>query len=132
MLYKNNMTIYSIGHDIVKNIRIANLLNKYDQHFTNKVLSVSEQETLKTKNNPTNFIAKRFAAKEAFAKACGIGLRHPILMPNITIANDKLGKPYFILDNSIQRWLLDKGIKHHHLSISDEDHVSSAFVILEC
>ena len=129
--YGLNMAIYAIGHDIVENERIEKLLNQYDQKLVEKVLSKSEQETLATKTDKTRFIAKRFAAKEAFAKACGTGLRAPVLMPSISIANDGLGKPYFIFDDRILAWLDEKQIFSCHLSLSDETNLSSAFVVLE-
>ena len=125
------MAIYAIGHDIVENERIEKLLSKHGQKFVEKVLSESEQEILLTKTDKTRFIAKRFAAKEAFAKACGTGLRAPILMPNISITNDNLGKPYFLFDISISAWLNEKHITSCHISLSDEINLSSAFVILE-
>jgi len=125
------MAIYAIGHDIVENKRIEKLINQYGQKFVPKVLSLAEQEILLTKTDKTRFIAKRFAAKEAFAKACGTGLRAPILMLNISIMNDSLGKPYFNLDSSIKEWLDKKQITNCHLSLSDETNLSSAFVILE-
>jgi|SRR5579863_2989 len=125
------MAIYSIGHDIVENKRISVLIEKYGQQFIDKVLSVSEKEILGTKNDKVKFVAKRFAAKEAFAKACGTGLRDPILMPRISICNDALGKPYFVLDSTILSYLKTCNIGEYHLSISDEVNLSSAFVVLE-
>lgn len=125
------MAIYAIGHDIVENDRIKKIFEAHPTQFIKKTLSDNEQKQLLCKQDPVKFLAKRFAAKEAFAKACGTGFRDPILMPNISIMNDDLGKPYFILDNKIKDWLRAKGIIYHHLSISDEKYLSSAFVILE-
>ncbi len=125
------MAIYSIGHDIVENKRIGALLEKYGLRFINKVLSISEKEVLEKKTDKVKFVAKRFAAKEAFAKACGTGLRAPILMPRISICNDALGKPYFVLDSIILNYLKTCNIGEFHLSISDEVMLSSAFVVLE-
>jgi holo-[acyl-carrier protein] synthase len=125
------MAIYSIGHDIVENKRISSLIEKYGQQFIDRVLSVSEKEIFETKNDKVKFVAKRFAAKEAFAKACGTGLRDPILMPKISISNDALGKPSFVLDSTIVSHLDMHGIGTCHLSLSDEVMLSSAFVVLE-
>lgn len=125
------MTIFSIGHDIVENNRIASLMEKYKKHFINKILSDKEKEIFATKANKVSFLAKRFSAKEAFAKACGCGLRNPILLPRISIGNDRLGKPYFVFDDSILDYLENLGVNKWHLSISDEANLSSAFVILE-
>jgi|SRR6185437_52047 len=125
------MAIYSIGHDIVENKRIGALLEKYGPRFINKVLSASEKEVLEKKSDIVKFVAKRFAAKEAFAKACGTGLRDPILMPRISVCNNALGKPYFVLDSTILSYLETCNISEFHLSISDEVMLSSAFVVLE-
>jgi holo-[acyl-carrier protein] synthase len=125
------MAIYSIGHDIVENKRISVLIERYGRRFIDKVLSISEKEVFAGKTDKTKFIAKRFAAKEAFAKACGIGLRDPILMPKISISNNDLGKPYFVLDSKIIDYLDKQGIGTCHLSLSDEINLSSAFVVLE-
>lgn len=125
------MAIYSIGHDIVENQRISYLFEKYSERFINKILSDVEKQFLVNKTDKARFIAKRFAAKEALAKACGIGIRNPVLMPKISIYNDSQGKPYFVLDKTIQDYLVNLGVNYYHLSISDEINLSSAFVILE-
>lgn len=123
--------IFAIGHDIVDTDRIKVLLDQYGNTFLKKILSLEEIIVYQTKNNNINYLAKRFAAKEAFAKACGTGLRPPILLPNISILNDSLGKPEFKFSDDIKNWLLDKKITSCHLSISDEKNLASAFVILE-
>lgn len=123
--------IIGIGHDVVQNIRIKKLLEQYEEKLIQKILSATEQEILLTKSNKINYIAKRFAAKEAFAKACGTGLRSPILMPSISIINNHLGKPRLIFNQAITDWLNANKITECHLSLSDEIDFSSAFVILE-
>lgn len=126
--------IFGIGHDIVENRRIAMLFERYGSRFINKILSKLEQtELLKCSNNTRQilYIAKRFAAKEAFAKACGTGIRPPVLMPNISIVNDSLGKPSFIFTPILQQWLINKEITQTLVSMTDESTISSAFVILE-
>jgi holo-[acyl-carrier protein] synthase len=125
------MAIYSIGHDIVENNRIGSLIEEHGIRFINRVLSESEKEVFATKTDQIKYVAKRYAAKEAFAKACGTGLRDPILMPKISICNDALGKPFFELDTLIIDYLSQIGVNKWHLSISDEITLSSAFVILE-
>ena len=127
--------VYGIGHDIVCINRIQRLIKRYKHHFYNKVLSESEQLLFPVQNIEV-FIAKKFVAKEAFAKACGIGLRKPIYMKNITITNDQHGKPQIIVHNDIQEWLTKQNIKNIFVSISDEVkclsyQIASAFVILE-
>lgn len=123
--------IYGIGHDIVQNRRISNLLSKFGDRFVRKILSHEELLFIYQKPDPTLFLAKRFEAKEAFGKACGIGIRYPILLTEITIINDSLGKPVFRFGTVVEKWLLEHKIRRCHLSISDETNLSSAFVILE-
>lgn len=123
--------IQSIGHDIVENQRIAEILNRNGSKFVKRILTPEEQEIFTTRNDKVKFLAKRFAAKEAFAKACGTGLRAPVLLSNISILNNELGKPYFKLSSELSNWLNSRNIKTYHLSISDEKMLSSAFVVFE-
>lgn len=123
--------IYAIGHDIVENTRIAQLLERAGEKFIQRILTKSEQELMHLRKDKVKFLAKRFAAKEAFAKACGTGLRTPILLLNISVLNDELGKPYFVVSSGVQEWLQQHKISKYHLSISDEKSLSSAVVIFE-
>lgn len=123
--------IYGIGQDIVENIRIEELLSKYGDRFMKKVLSPYEITKAATKYYPARYIAKRFAAKEAFSKACGMGFRSPVLMPYITVANAPSGKPFLEFAPKLQAWLDERGIKHSHVSLTDEKATSMALVILE-
>lgn len=123
--------IYAIGHDIVENKRIKKIYDKYGDTFALRLLTLEEFQIYQTKPNKILFLAKRFAAKEAFAKACKIGLRRPVLLRNIAILNDEFGRPYFKFANDLQIWLNEQNIINYHLSISDEMHISSAVVILE-
>ena len=123
--------IFGIGHDIVENSRISFLLNKYGQRFVTKILSSQEQEIFLKRTDKVNYLAKRFAAKESFAKACNTGLRSPVLLTHISILNDALGKPVFQFSTTLQQWLTTHRITACHVSLSDENNLSSAFVILE-
>ena len=80
---------------------------------------------------PARFLAKRFAAKEAFAKALGTGIRAPATWHNIRVAHDELGKPVLDFDPELAELLDRHAIRSHHLSISDEKDMAAAFVILE-
>lgn len=126
--------LFGIGHDIVDNERIAKLYHQYSERFVNKILSKTEKnELLKCKSikRQVSYIAKRFATKEAFAKACGLGIRFPILMPNISVINDPLGKPRLLLAPELELWLKNYGVTNFLVSITDEKNLSSSFVILE-
>ena len=123
--------IVGIGHDIVENSRIKKLLDLYGDKFAAKILSTKELPIFMQHKSQANYLAKRFAAKEAFAKACNTGLRDPILLKNISILNDNLGKPIFVFSENLQQWLNSQNISKYHISLSDEKYLSSAFVILE-
>ena len=77
------------------------------------------------------FLAKRFAAKEAFSKALGTGLRDPATFQNIAVAHDDLGKPMLVLASELQDFLQSRQITKMHISISDERNLATAFVVLE-
>ncbi|MFN8769606.1 MAG: holo-ACP synthase [Neisseriaceae bacterium] len=123
--------IYGIGHDLVANYRIENLFDQYGQKLVNKLLTKHEQLLYVNCKTKTKFLAKRFAAKEAFSKACGTGLCFPILLKNISILNNSMGKPVFYFEKELQKWLDKQSITQYHVSLTDEIDYSSAFVILE-
>ena len=122
--------IIGIGTDIVSVERLAKLYRRYGQKFAEKLLSLDEQEDFAKANNKGAFLAKRFAAKEAFGKALGIGVAAPATLPNITVTHDKLGKPSFAYAPPLSALMAERGL-HAQLSISDEQKSALAFVILE-
>jgi holo-[acyl-carrier protein] synthase len=122
--------IYGIGTDIVTINRIEKAIT-LNNKFAEKILSDNEIIIFNEIDTKANFLAKRFAAKEAFAKACGTGIRTPIFLKHIEIINNDLGKPDLKLSKEIYEWLNKNQIKKHHLSIADEKEYAIAFVILE-
>lgn len=123
--------IYGIGTDITHLNRIEAAVNRHPKRFAEKLLSTIELQQFATAKNPNNFLAKRWAAKEAFAKACGTGIRTPVLFPNISITNDALGKPQIQTHGELTSWLEKRQITHAHVSLSDDIGITMAFVILE-
>ncbi|HAF45701.1 MAG TPA: holo-ACP synthase [Gallionellaceae bacterium] len=123
--------IVGIGTDIVTVARIEAAMVRHGAAFAERILSAAELAEYATQAHPARFLSKRFAAKEAFAKATGQGLRHPVSLRNITVGHDELGKPVFLFDAELGTHLQKRGIAHHHLSISDERDTAVAFVILE-
>ncbi|MDV6343732.1 holo-ACP synthase [Nitrosomonas sp. Is37] len=123
--------IYGIGTDIVVPSRIAQSLEKYGERFARRLLAEHEWPDYIKDAKPVMFLARRFAAKEALSKAMGTGLRHPVTLSNITIAHTPLGKPYFLFHPELAELIKREGIIGHHLSLSDELNLASAFVILE-
>jgi holo-[acyl-carrier protein] synthase len=123
--------IFGIGTDIISVARIEAAVQRHGDAFAKRILSTHELVELTEHAHPARFLAKRFAAKEAFAKATGQGLRHPISLQRITVSHDALGKPIFVFDELLAEHLTKLGIVRHHLSLSDEKDTAVAFVILE-
>ena len=123
--------IYGIGTDIVEVKRIREALNKYGIALAKKILTSQELLIYKKIEGKENFLAKRFAAKEAFAKALGTGMRSPVNFKSIEIIHDLLGKPKIKTVPELTILMKSHNIKHCHLSISDEKNIAAAFVILE-
>ena len=123
--------IYGIGTDIVSIERIQNILNKNRDGFINRVLTEHEKALFANKADSAAFCAKRFAAKEAFSKALGTGIGRVVSFQDLTVRSNEHGKPYFMPSEKLRLYLQEKGIKHGHLSISDESQNALAFVVLE-
>ena len=123
--------IYGIGTDIVSIERIQNILNKNKDGFINRVLTDHEKALFTNKADSAAFCAKRFAAKEAFSKALGTGIGRVVSFQDLTVRSNEHGKPYFMPSEKLRLYLQEKGIKHGHLSISDESQNALAFVVLE-
>lgn len=123
--------ILGIGTDIVAYARIEAVHANYGERFAQRILSQQELVEYRSHSCPARLLMKRFAAKEALSKAIGGGLRYPVSMKKISVAHDALGKPTFNFDTELSAHLMQLGLTHHHLSISDDHDVAVAFVILE-
>ncbi len=125
------MDIIGNGVDIVENKRIKNSLKI--KGFINRVFTQNEINKSKNLNNKTNYFAKRFAAKEAFVKALGVGFRNNINFKDIDITKDKKGRPFINISNNIKKFLKKKLKLNKYkifLSLSDEKKHSIAYVII--
>ncbi len=123
--------IFGIGTDIVEVERIEHSIKKFGDDFAARILASTEMPSYLQSNIKARFLAKRFAAKEAFSKALGTGLREPATFQNIAVTHDDLGKPTFLLSDALQVFVNTKKVTHMHLSISDEKNLAAAFVVLE-
>ena len=126
------MKILGIGVDVIENKRIRNLIN--NKSFIKRTFGKKEVDFSKKYSNKINYYAKRFAAKEAFAKTLGTGFRNNLNFKDIEILNDKIGKPYFFKSKKINQVIIKRfKIKKFNLflSISDEKDYSVAFTILQ-
>ena len=126
------MKTLGIGIDIIDNSRINHLLK--NKKFIDRTFSRKEIFFSKKILNKKNFFSKRFAAKESFAKALGTGFRDNLNFKDIEVLNNKLGKPYYLINNKISQLIIKKKkIKKFELflSISDEKDYSVAFTIIQ-
>lgn len=123
--------IYGIGTDIVNIERMTHILAKNKNGFVRRVLSEHEQALFANKDDSAAYCAKRFAAKEAFAKALGTGIGRIVSFQDLTVYNNENGKPYFVISEKLRLYLVNKNIKQAHLSLSDEKVNAVAFVVLE-
>lgn len=123
--------IFGVGTDIVEFKRIEKMFTRYGNRLAERVLSEREIPEYRHSINPARLLAKRFAAKEAFAKAVGSGLREPVSLRRISVTHDGLGKPVMQFDEALRKHLAQLGVNGHHLSISDEHNIIVAFVVLE-
>ena len=122
--------IAGIGTDIVAVARLGELYERHGQRALSKLLSPAECAEFVGIRDPARYLAKRFAAKEAFGKALGIGLVAPATMPSIGIAHDSLGKPCFEYGAALAAHLEQRRLRAH-VSISDERDHAIAFVVIE-
>lgn len=123
--------IYGIGVDLVKVARLEKGLSRYGMHYADRLLAPEEHQEFFATADPARFLAKRFAAKEAFAKAAGTGLRHPLHLRSLAVTHTELGQPGLRFNDELAAWLRQRGIGGHHLSLSDEQDYVIAYVVLE-
>ena len=122
--------IYGIGTDIAAVSRLRGLWERHGVKAVEKILAAQEMADFAKAVDKGRFLAKRFAAKEAFSKALGTGVRPPATLPAIAVGHDDLGKPVFEFAPALQALMQENNLKAH-LSISDEADYAVAYVILE-
>ena len=122
--------IAGVGTDIVAVARLGRFYERHGERALDKLLSIPERVEFAGAADPARFLAKRFAAKEAFAKALGTGVVAPALLPNISVVHDARGKPEFSFAAELAAQINERSLVAH-LSISDEKEYAVAFVVLE-
>ncbi|MDR2001072.1 MAG: holo-ACP synthase [Zoogloeaceae bacterium] len=122
--------IFGIGTDIVAIARMAQLWERHGERALERILAPEEYDECRAAAEPARFLAKRFAAKEALAKALGTGIRAPVTFNAISIAHNELGKPYFKFAPELTNYLRVRSLTSH-LSISDEHDCALAFAVVE-
>ena len=122
--------IVGIGTDIVKISRIRESLDRLGERFAERILAASELERFRATTRPERYLAKRFSAKEAAAKALGCGIGEGANWSDIVVENNSAGAPRLRFDGNAARTAAALGVTAIHVSISDEHDYAVAFVVL--
>ena len=122
------MSIMGIGTDLCDIKRIASVINQHGERFLKKVFTENEIAYCLPKHSSAECFAARFAAKEAFLKALGTGLRDGLNWKDMEVLNDQLGKPVLKTYNKCAHQIEGKKV---FLSISHSNDLAIAFVIIE-
>jgi len=112
--------------------RIEKALGRWGERFARRILCDSELKRFLGHRQPAAYLAKRFAAKEAFTKALGTGIRAPANWHGVWVKNLPSGKPTLEYSAALRSLLERRGVTSSHVSLSDERGVAFATVILEC
>ena len=126
------MKIIGIGVDITDNTRIKNSIK--NKKFISRVFSKKEINQSKKIKNKVGYYSKRFAAKESLSKAIGTGFRKNLNFKDISIVNDKFGKPHYELSSKLKKLIFSKfNVKKVNISLSlaDEKKYSIAFSVIQ-
>jgi holo-[acyl-carrier protein] synthase len=127
--------IYGIGTDVCDIRRIAATFERRGERFAEKVLGPHEIEVFrerlaKHRARGVAYLATRFAAKEAFSKAIGMGMRMPMTWRDCEVIKAASGQPRIRLHGALAEWFAARGLAAH-VSVSDESDVATAFVVVE-
>lgn len=123
--------IYGVGTDLIEIRRIEQALGRFGERFARRILCESELARFRSHRQPVAYLAKRFAAKEAFTKALGTGIHAPANWHGVWVLNHRSGKPQLEFSLELRALLDERGIRRAHLSLSDEREMACATVILE-
>ncbi len=123
--------IAGIGVDLVDKTRIDRLLDQYGEQFIRRVLNADEQAQFANNTRKGWFVANRFAAKEAISKALGTGLRYPVTLLSIGVLSNTHGRPEFSFSDRLKAYLQSRKIRGAHLSLTHENDLVCAMVVLE-
>ena len=127
--------IFGIGSDICDIRRIEAAFARRGERFAERVLGARELAVYRARRRRSEarglrFLATRFAAKEAFSKAVGLGIRMPMTWRACEIVNAASGKPEIALNGALAEWFVERRL-FAHVSVSDESDYAAAFVFVE-
>ena len=123
--------IYGVGIDLVANNRMEKIIKKWGDKFINRIFSDEEIKYCEKHINSSTHYGVRFAAKESFLKALGIGLGMGVKLSDIEVMNDENGKPSLMLCGEAKNQIEKKRITKVHLSLTHTKSYSTAIVLLE-
>ena len=123
--------ILGIGTDLVEVARMEAALARHGRRFAERILTEPELAGFDDDASPAHFLARRFAAKEACAKAFGTGFRDGLSLRHIGVDHDALGRPLLALTGEAAIRAARLGVGASHLSLSDDRAYALAFVVLE-
>ena len=126
------MKIIGVGTDIVEIERISRIVQGGNERFVRRILHDNEYQHFQTLNEAlsNNWLAKRFATKEACSKALGTGIGAQAQLTEIETGHDDLGKPYLVLHGTTLATAERLGVNDMSLSLADERSYAVAFVVL--
>lgn len=127
--------IFGIGTDLCDARRVAQALDRHGDRFAERILAAGELATwrARTARSPQRgltYLATRFAAKEAFSKAIGLGMRMPMAWRRCEVVNQPSGQPGLVLHGDLKTWFDERGLQAH-LTLTDEGDITAAFVVVE-
>ena len=129
---KHQVMIYGVGVDTAEIARIEKAWRRWGARFEERLYAPEEVEFCRQRHYPAACLAMRFAAKEAFSKAVGLGLRSAqLLWRDIVVVHDPRGKPGFDLRGTAAKTARGIGLSGAHLSLTDEAGLAQAFVVVE-
>lgn len=111
--------------------RMRHALERHGRRFAERLLTPEELGEFDGHPQAARYLAKRFAVKEAFVKALGMGMRAPLRWGRVGTGHTALGAPVLLLHPELQAWVRTRGVIRTHVSITDEEHQAMAFVIVE-
>ena len=123
--------IAGVGTDIVAIERVGKLYERHGERALEKLLAPAERADFAKARDPARFLAKRFAVKEAAAKALGTGIRNGLAFNQFEVYNDELGKPKLRLWGEARNLAERLGVSAVHVTLADERHYACATVIIE-
>jgi|SRR5690625_3518591 len=135
IMFESTSTIGGVGTDIIYISRIQKAYQRFGQRFPRRILGAEELAVFQRRYHRNaqrglRYLATRFAAKEAFSKAIGLGMRMPMAWSRMQTLNAPSGKPQIVLAKELNEWYQHR-FGPAHISITDESDLVMAFVVIQ-